>query len=106
MISTVGLPLPGVEVRIADEHGLAVPIDEIGVICDEKTVVSLPYINCGTADNGAIMTIGAPAGTTLVDVLSPAGTTYTVDGSQGLNITVPKQSAVVLVPQNQVVPLP
>lgn len=59
-----------------------------------------------TADNGAVMTIGAPAGTTLVDVLSPGGTTYTVDGSQGLNITIPKQSAVVLVPQNQVTPSP
>ena len=29
---TVGLPLPGVEVRIADEHGLSLPVDEIGVI--------------------------------------------------------------------------
>jgi len=29
---TVGLPLPGVEVRIADENGLALPVDEIGVI--------------------------------------------------------------------------
>ncbi len=29
---TVGLPLPGVEVRIADEHGLSLPVDEVGVI--------------------------------------------------------------------------
>ncbi len=57
-----------------------------------------------TSNNGAIMTVGAPAGTTLVDVLS--GTPYTVDGTQGLNITLAQQTAAVLVPQNQAVPLP
>lgn len=30
-------------------------IDEIGVICDEKTAKNSPYINCGTADNGTIV---------------------------------------------------
>jgi len=30
-------------------------IDEVGVICDERTSASVPYINCGTADNGAIV---------------------------------------------------
>lgn len=30
-------------------------IDEIGVICDERTVASSPYINCGTANNGAVV---------------------------------------------------
>ena len=30
-------------------------VDEIGVICDERTVSSSPYINCGTADNGSIV---------------------------------------------------
>jgi alpha-amylase len=50
---------------------------------------------------GAMLTSQAP-GTKLVDVLDPQGQSYTVDGSGKLTVTVPTQSAMILVPSSQV----
>jgi hypothetical protein len=47
------------------------------------------------------MTVGAAPGTVLVDVLSDSATTYTVDASGGLSITIPVSSGAILVPQDQ-----
>ncbi|MGH7293523.1 MAG: alpha-amylase family glycosyl hydrolase [Polyangiaceae bacterium] len=56
-----------------------------------------------TSNAGTIMQTTAAAGTTLVDVLDPGHATYTVDGSGQLGVSVPAQSAMILVPQGQVV---
>jgi alpha-amylase len=57
-----------------------------------------------TANAGSAMKTSAAPGTTLVDVLDPARTTYTVDPTGSLSVTVPAQSGMILVPQGQVVP--
>jgi glycosidase len=56
-----------------------------------------------TSNTGATMQTSAPGGTTLVDVLDPAQATYAVDGAGQLQVSVPAQSAKILVPQAQVV---
>jgi alpha-amylase len=56
-----------------------------------------------TAFEGAAMSVIAPANTVLEDVLS--GDTWTVSQDQTLDITVPAMSAVILVPQGDVVAL-
>jgi glycosidase len=56
-----------------------------------------------TADGAKVMKLGKP-GTTLVDVLNPGGATYAVPASGELRLEVPKQSAFILVPQEQLRP--
>jgi alpha-amylase len=51
------------------------------------------------------MPVTAPPGTVLVDVLDPSQTTYTVAADGTLRMQVPAQSASILIPQDQVVPL-
>lgn len=53
-----------------------------------------------TSFENAPMVVSA-AGTTLVDVLGPAGQSVTVGDDGALELTLPPQSAVVLVPENQ-----
>jgi glycosidase len=55
-----------------------------------------------TSSGTGAMTPHVPAGTVLVDVLDPNLATYSVDASGALRIAVNKQSAMVLVPQDQV----
>ncbi len=57
------------------------------------------------AFQGAPMKVNAPAATVLIDVLSEAGTSYTVGAAGELSIELPAQSSAVLVPQDQVVAL-
>jgi len=54
-------------------------------------------------DLGALMTVTAPPGTVLVDVLSPNGASYTVGSTGELDITLPPQSGALLIPQGDVV---
>jgi alpha-amylase len=61
------------------------------------------FKSSSTSNGGAIMQTSAPAGTTLVDVLDPAHTTYPVSSTGQLQATVPAQKAMILVPQGQVV---
>ena len=49
------------------------------------------------------MPVGAKPGSVLVDVLSASHTTYTVGTDGTMNLTVPAQSGMILVPQDQVV---
>jgi alpha-amylase len=51
--------------------------------------------------NGMPMKVSAAPGTVLVDVLSDAGTKYTVAGDGGLTIQVDAQSGAILVPEGQ-----
>ncbi|HEY1957537.1 MAG TPA: alpha-amylase family glycosyl hydrolase [Polyangiaceae bacterium] len=51
------------------------------------------------------MAVSAAPGTVLVDVLDPAQTQYTVAADGTLRMQVPAQSASILVPQDQVVPI-
>jgi alpha-amylase len=53
-----------------------------------------------TADGANVMKLGVK-GVTLVDILNPEGQTFEVPASGELRITVPKQRAMVLVPQDQ-----
>ena len=48
------------------------------------------------------MTISRPS-TTLVDILNPMGQTISVDATGTVNVSVPAQSAMILVPSDQVV---
>ena len=56
-----------------------------------------------TADGGKVMTTTRP-GVTLVDVLDPEQKTYPVGATGELRVTVPAQRAMILIPQDQVVP--
>jgi alpha-amylase len=56
-----------------------------------------------TADGATVMKVTKP-GVTLVDVLNPEGATYPVPASGELRIVVPKQGALILVPQDQLRP--
>lgn len=60
-----------------------------------------------TSDGASVMQTSAAAGTTLVDVLAAAQppATFTTDAGGKLRVSVPKQSAMILVPQSQVVTL-
>ncbi len=58
-----------------------------------------------TTGDVSAMQLTAPPGTVLVDVLDPAQTTYTVASDGTLRMQVPAQSASILIPQDQVVPL-
>jgi hypothetical protein len=53
-----------------------------------------------TADGANVMTLSLN-NVTLVDILNPEGQTFEVPNSGTLRITVPKQRAMVLVPENQ-----
>jgi glycosidase len=55
-----------------------------------------------TSNGSTVMQTTAPPGTTLVDVLDPAQTTYPVNGSGQLGVNVPAQKAMILIPQGQV----
>jgi len=56
-----------------------------------------------TSNGGSVMQTSQPPGTKLVDVLDPQQASYTVDGTGKLSVTVPTQSAMILVPASQVV---
>lgn len=56
-----------------------------------------------TSNNGTILQTTTTPGSTLVDVLDPAHTTYPVDATGHFQATVPAQKAMILVPQAQVV---
>ncbi|MBN9161937.1 MAG: alpha-amylase, partial [Myxococcales bacterium] len=56
-----------------------------------------------TADGDEVMKLGAGGkGTTLVDVLDPERRSYSVPASGELRLTVPKQRAMILVPEADV----
>jgi glycosidase len=56
-----------------------------------------------TSYNGTVMPTAAPPSSTLVDVLDPNQATYPVDATGHVQVSVPAQSAMILVPQGQVV---
>jgi alpha-amylase len=56
-----------------------------------------------TSNGSAIMQTSVAPGTTLVDVLDPTHATYSVTSAGQLQVNVPAQSAMILVPQDQVV---
>jgi glycosidase len=90
--------------------------DDAGIFAFERTggdadpgVYALVVLNTSeqktssTSNGGTTMQTAAPPGGTLVDVLDPAQATYTADGSGQVQVSVPAQSAMILVPQGQVV---
>ena len=60
------------------------------------------FKSSSTSNGSSVMQTTAPAGTTLVDVLDPAQATYPVGGTGQLQVNVPAQKAMILVPQSQV----
>jgi alpha-amylase len=56
-----------------------------------------------TSSGTTSMLTSQPAGTMLVDVLDPQQASYVVQGSGKLDVTVPAQSAMILVPAGQIV---
>ncbi len=56
-----------------------------------------------TRGDGGVMRVQASPGTLLVDVLDPGHTPYRVSADGTLELSVPPQSALILVPANQVV---
>ena len=56
-----------------------------------------------TTDGTLAMKVGARAGSTLVDVLNPGLVTHPVAGDGTMTLELPKQSAMILVPSDQVV---
>jgi alpha-amylase len=56
-----------------------------------------------TSNSGHTMPVGPMPGTVLVDVLNPGSITYTVGTDGTMNIPVPAQSGLILVPMDQVV---
>jgi alpha-amylase len=78
---------------------------------DAGTAYALVVLNTNakqassTTDGTTPMKVSAPAGTTtLVDVLDPQQATYPVASNGTVTVTVPKQSAMILIPSGQVVP--
>jgi glycosidase len=57
----------------------------------------------GTTGNAGSMKVTAAAGTTLTDVLDPMQATYTVDSDGTMNLQVPAQSTMILIPNAQLV---
>jgi glycosidase len=55
-----------------------------------------------TSNGSSVLQTTAPAGTTLVDVLDPAQTTYPIGASGQFQANVPAQKAMILIPQSQV----
>jgi alpha-amylase len=60
------------------------------------------FKSSSTSSMGHAMAVGAKPGQVLVDVLNPGMTTYTVGTDGTLDTPVPAQSALVLVPMDQV----
>lgn len=54
-----------------------------------------------TQFQGSLMKVAAPSGTTLVDVVGATDETFVVDSSQGVSVSLPPMTGVILVPQNQ-----
>ena len=54
-----------------------------------------------TSNGSSVMQTTQPPGTTLVDVLDPAQATYPVDGNAEMQVSVPAQKAMILIPQSQ-----
>jgi len=89
--------------------------DDAGIIAYERAggdagdSYALVVINANarhpstTADGAKAMKLTKP-GVTLVDVLNPEGATYTVPANGELRVVVPKQGALILVPQDQLKP--
>lgn len=104
---------PHLEVVYATSHTLAE--DDAGIIAYERAggdagaSYALVIINTNsrhqstTADGPTAMKITRP-GVTLIDVLNSDGATYAVPASGGLRVVVPKQGALILVPQDQLKP--
>jgi glycosidase len=63
------------------------------------------FKSSSTSNAGTVMQTTAPAGT-LVDVLDPMQATYPVGADGKLQVSVPAQQAMILVPQGQVVSVP
>lgn len=61
------------------------------------------FKSSSTSNAGHTMSVGAGPGKVLVDVLSAGHTQYTVGTDGTMNLTVPPQSSMILVPQDQVV---
>ena len=58
-----------------------------------------------TGFEGNTMSVIAPPGTVLVDVLGPAQQSFTVSADGRIDVTVPASSAMILVPQGDVTSL-
>ncbi|MBX3224614.1 MAG: alpha-amylase [Labilithrix sp.] len=88
--------------------------EDAGIIAYERTggdagdAYALVVINTNnrkdsaTAEGNEVMKLGAGARGTLVDVLDPERKTYPVPASGELRVTVPKQRAMILVPEGSV----
>ena len=63
------------------------------------------YKESHTGFEGNAMSVIAPAGTVLVDVLNDAAASYTVSSDGRVDISLPPSSAMILVPQGDVVAL-
>jgi alpha-amylase len=87
--------------------------DDAGIFAFERTggdagaAYALVVLNTNdfktssTSNDGHTMPVLAQPGEVLVDVLNPGSTTYTVGTDGTMNLAVPAQSAVVLVPKSQ-----
>ncbi|HEY8091610.1 MAG TPA: alpha-amylase, partial [Polyangiaceae bacterium] len=67
-------------------------------------VLNTNGFKASASSNGStVMQTSAGAGVTLVDVLDPSHGTHATDGNGQLQVSVPAQKAMILVPQSQVV---
>ncbi len=90
-------------------------VDDAGIFAFERTSgdagtqYALVVLNTNdfqsssTSHLGNTMAVGAAPGTVLVDVLSPSHATHTVGTDGTMNLTVPAQSGMILIPQSQLV---